>query len=60
MSHKQNRTSKWHAPHPYAGPNAPRSTQAEAYTETGTGPDDGHDRPDQGGVKMGIGRVGLG
>jgi hypothetical protein len=32
----------WHTPHPYAGPNAPRSTQTDAYVEAGTG----SDRPD--------------
>jgi hypothetical protein len=48
----------WHTPHPYAGPNAPRSTQTDAYVEARTGPDDGHDRPDDGGGG-GIRRPGI-
>ena len=43
---------------PYLGPDAPMATQTEAYTETGTGPDDGHDRPDHGGGG-GIRRPGI-
>jgi len=34
---------------PYMGPDAPMGTQTDAYVEAGTGPDDGHDRPDHGG-----------
>ncbi|NDD65837.1 MAG: hypothetical protein EBZ36_17950, partial [Acidobacteria bacterium] len=34
---------------PYMGPDAPMGTQTDAYVEAGTGPDDGHDRPDDGG-----------
>jgi hypothetical protein len=45
----------WHAPHPYAGPNAPRSTQTDAYVEAGTG----DDRPDDGGGGGGTRRPGI-
>ena len=42
---------------PFLGPDAPMGTQTDTYTETGTGPDDGHDRPDHGGG--GIRRPGI-
>ena len=45
----------WNTPHKYAGPNAPRSTQTDAYVEAGTG----SDGPDDGGGGGGPRRPGI-